>query len=227
MPGEGLEEIDRNEIDYDRIGHNRLTTTRFPRCGAEVTQVDALTFISRITADLAWPIGAIVLAVMFRKAVDDVLRRLTDLKWGRFAAKLARARIGISPPVVRDAPARVFPVAPPGPGERKLTRETIRDPENLTVRKSAQLPIAQIERSWKALNLEIRRKASAAGVEPARNLKQLISAMIAQGVLTPDFESNYSRLDVLHKANIEDKAVVREFRKISSALMEHLRQIEP
>lgn len=49
-----------------------------------------LEFIASMTASLAWPLAAVVIAAIFRSQIGSLLRRLNELGWGDAKAKFAK-----------------------------------------------------------------------------------------------------------------------------------------
>jgi hypothetical protein len=193
--------------------------------------MDALTFISRMTADLAWPLAAVGLAILFRVPIGGAIDRINKL-----TAKAAGQHIVVEmekllritpPPAPQNSPGREYPIAGPTPAVGPIGQVILDGPEKVRVVKDLPVHGTQVEAWWDTLNQELKRKGKSANAPKTRNLKSLASYLVDEKLLTPNFVPLYALLGRLHlSARKHPESVDTDaFRKTYDLLMGHLRQI--
>lgn len=193
--------------------------------------MDALTFISRMTADLAWPLTLVGVAIIFRVQLGEAIGRMK-----RFTAKAAGQQFAVEmekllektpPPSPENPPGREYPIARPTPAVGPIEQVILDGPEKLRVVKESPAGGTPIEVWWDTLNRELKRKGKSANAAQTRNLTLLASYLVDQKLLTPNFVPLYALLGQLHRdARKHPESVDTDaFRKTYGLLMDHLRQI--
>lgn len=210
--------------------------------------MDSLTFISHLIHDLAWPVAAVILAVLFKARIGGLLDRMIEVKVGKVSAKLGgaaeklkKAREGLPPPRVElsDAHERLVKSAATSRHLPHVDRENRGPVELLATTGEARPaepdatldPSVQFESAWQRLNRKLRQKARAAGGGNARSANAAVAQLIEAG-LPPQFERAFSEVKAVYEAakrhNTKPIAVepAREFARTCEALVEYLEQIE-
>jgi hypothetical protein len=189
--------------------------------------MDALTFISRMTADLAWPLAVVVVAILFRAQIRgaiDRVNKLTAKVPGHTVQLELEKLLRITPPPIPQNPAgSEYSIATPTPA--LIERDVLDAPEKVRVIKELPVHGTQIEAWWDALNRELKRKGKSVNAPQTRNLKSLASYLVDQKLLTPNFVPLYELLRQAHlDARRHPESVDTDvLRKTYDLLMEHLR----
>lgn len=152
----------------------------------------------------------------------------------QIAVDLEKLRDQTPAPKAQNPPGHETPIVRPGTVPRQIVLEKPSGPEQVAVRpvsKKPLTPMAKIEKSWKALRQELRRKARSASAESGRDLRQAALSLIDEGLLTPDFGRSYSLLNEVRaiaqkNPDSVSAALADDFRAVCDVLMDHLRQIE-
>ena len=195
--------------------------------------MDALTFISRMTADLAWPLAVVGVAILFRIQIGGLIDRVNKLT-AKAAGNIVKVEMEMKkllditpPPTPQNPPGREYPIATPIPALNRIEQVILDNPEKLRVVKESPVRGTQVEAWWDTLNRELKRKGKSANAAQTRNLTLLASYLVDQKLLTPNFVPLYALLGQLHRdARKHPESVDTDaFRKTYGLLMDHLRQI--
>tara|TARA_R110002110_G_C13201896_1_gene695487 strand:- start:187 stop:723 length:537 start_codon:yes stop_codon:yes gene_type:complete len=127
--------------------------------------VDWLTFISNVSAALAWPLAIFLVAWMFRRPITDRLRNLQNLKGAGFEASFEAASEDVKKSLTKLAADRRLDGLPIGDDEKNAVQRVL----------SAWVKIEeQVERLAKRLPGEVSLKNDGLGTV----LEQLVDAKI-------------------------------------------------
>jgi len=158
------------------------------RMGVNVT---VLSFVASLVQTLAWPLVALAIVILLHRKLEDLLDRVLEAKWGRFALKLSGAEKllkessrELRPPLVEvESISERELTAPPNISGRIAEKEQV---EPLALREVREIPKREltltpgedptvgVEIAWKTLTREIVRAARKNGLTGARGLRRSI-----------------------------------------------------
>jgi len=165
--------------------------------------VDHLTFVERLVHDLAWPLVVLALAGIFRHSLQEVILRISRLKFRGADLTFARdelddARRKLHTPKVRipdldsESTRRALPPgAPPKETIKPVETEVIGPPQ---VYDDSLPPRLTVEESWLRLELSLRDLESRVAKQTSRSFRGLLAHLADTGLLTPELRSVIEQL---------------------------------
>ncbi|MFZ1011691.1 MAG: hypothetical protein WAN65_32945 [Candidatus Sulfotelmatobacter sp.] len=167
--------------------------------------MDALTFVERLIHDLAWPLTVLILAYLFRFQVEDVIRRISRLKFrgadftfDREREELDNVRRNLPSPKVRipdldstSTTRRLPPGSPPKEEIQPVEAKAISAPKEVDHSLS---PRGVVEQSWLRLELSLRELQYREGESTPRSIKSLLARLVDHQLLTPELQTAITQL---------------------------------
>lgn len=144
--------------------------------------MDYLTFISKLTESLAWPLVAVILGLTFRKRVLDLLPTMKKFKAGPVEAEFELA----TKQVLADASRETASAAPPVRAEERQADESTKDivSELLSARTD---PAGMILEGWSRVDGQLHQLGRQINLidDPLENTWKVYSSIKQADVLPP------------------------------------------
>lgn len=180
--------------------------------------MSASELIASLVGSLAWPIAVVAVVFIFRGAIANLIRTVTQLRYGSFevnfgrelAALEAQAPVALPPPAA-EPPAPGAPAPPPsasGPGTPadELDRESVRRrsmtppssplPQEKVATVAQVSPAAAVSLAWSEIETELRDAAHRTGAAPTatNDTQQLMQTLASNGSMPPDMLAYLDRM---------------------------------
>lgn len=178
--------------------------------------MDTLTFISSIVASLAWPLAAVVLALLFRRSIERLLERMTAAKVPGFEAEFEKK--------LKEA-------------EKEADAANLPPPPDAAASLDGRPPTSRVFESWLELEttlneLYCRRR----GATPSKysDIREFLYSLGAEGKLPRESISIFNKLRTIRNQVVHAKAdgpeltpaQAEEFSLLTARLIEQLKRID-
>lgn len=178
--------------------------------------MDLLTFIAEIIKAVAWPIAAIVLAVLYRASIVKLLERVKSAKGPGFEAEFGEQLSQIQ----READEADLPPATTTP-----------------VASDDRPPPTRVFESWQSLEMllnELYLKAKGSPPRTYSDLRGFFYELVDKGRLQPQVKSIYNRLRIIRNRAVHPQAgdtpisevEAKEYADLTARLVEELKAVE-
>ncbi len=181
--------------------------------------MDTLTFVAAVIQALSWPITILLVVIILRKAILDLLPRLTNLKVGdvqlQFGAELNALETGA------DAAG-----LPEMPSELAWNTSQVQDMARIS-------PRGMVMDAWRDLEENMRDAARATGQPEPKSLTGIIRLLQEAGTLGPNLVPLLSKLKGLHNMARHEQGVqvtpeqALEYTRLTQRIVAAMQQAVP
>jgi hypothetical protein len=205
--------------------------------------MSASELIASLVDSLAWPLAVVAVVFVFRGAIANLIRTVTQLRYGSFEVNFGRelAALEAQAPAALPPPAAPDVRGIPHPGEeidresidrRRMAPEPSRLPEEKVATVAQVSPAAAVSLAWNEIETELRDAAQRTGSAPAaasQDTEQLMQTLAAAGTMSPDVFGYLDRMRRLRNEAVHappqalTPAEAQDYARLANQVIQHIK----